>query len=244
MSLTSLDTFITTTHTPHPHSYFKDVSDVSSILAALFFILALHGLSKHETAARGNAFGIVAMTISVVASLFDPGFDHLFAFLIALVPGSVLGYFLATRVIMTAMPQLVALCHSFVGLAAVLVSVSSALTVDQHSYLDSPFVHRVEIFVGAFIGSVTVTGSLVAAGKLHELIRSSAFILGGKNEFRHGFNLSIVIISLCLGYRYAAHLDPFSTSIDELLVMIVFSGVLVSAVFDYFWRHILFFFMD
>ena len=204
----------------------RDLSDVTYILASLFFILSLSGLSKHETATRGNMYGVVAMALAMVVTLFDPAFGHPLAFALALAPGFALGAFLALRVQMTSMPQLVALLHSFVGMAAVLVGVANAVSDEPGRYMASPLLHKIEIFLGVFIGSVTVTGSLVAAGKLHELLRSAPLVLGGRNVVRHGFNITIVLLCLLLGWRYCDDLDSYRTGMEELLAMVVLAGAL------------------
>lgn len=217
------------------HHLTADLSDVSFILAALFFILALAGLSKHETATRGNVYGIIAMIISVAVTLFDRSFDHSILFILCLAAGCAVGAMLAVRVEMTAMPQLVALLHSFVGLAAVLVSVSNAFNLAHEArqqahkevqYVNSPFIHRIEVFVGAFIGSVTVTGSIVAAGKLQELLRSAPLIIGGHGWIRHTFNLAIVGACIFLGAEYCSEEGTNNNSIKELIIMICLAGVL------------------
>ena len=256
-------------HAMTTRSAVRDLSDVTYILAALFFILSLSGLSKHETATRGNIYGgqlrtphsltpplaraaacgmmgadhslllccpcvcvcvcvsaVVAMTLSIVVTLFDPAFGHPLAFAAALAPGFAIGTFLALRVQMTSMPQLVALLHSFVGVAAVLVGVANAVSDEPGRYNASPLLHKIEIFLGVFIGSVTVTGSLVAAGKLHELLRSAPLILGGSSTFRHGFNLSILVLCALLGWRYCDDLDSYTAGLEELLAMVVLAGVL------------------
>jgi len=210
----------------HAHNYVRDLSDVTYILAALFFILSLSGLSKHETATRGNIYGVIAMILSVSVTFFDPLFGHPWLFFLALTPGALLGAFLALRVQMTSMPQLVALLHSFVGIAAVLVGVANAVNDEVDKYKASPLLHKIEIFLVVFIGAVTVTGSLVAAGKLHEWLRSAPLILGGSSSVRHAFNITILVLCALLGWRYCDSVDSYSTGLYELLAMIVLAGVL------------------
>lgn len=210
----------------HPHNYVRDLSDVTYILAALFFILSLSGLSKHETATRGNMYGVIAMFLSVSVTFFDPLFGHPGLFFLALTPGALLGAFLALRVQMTSMPQLVALLHSFVGIAAVLVGVANAVHSETSKYNATPLLHKIEIFVGVFIGSVTVTGSLVAAGKLHEWLRSAPLILGGSSTVRHAFNITILALCALLGWRYCDSVDSYNAGLYELCAMVVLAGVL------------------
>ena len=166
------------------------------------------------------------MVLSVSVTLFDPLFGHPLLFFLALTPGALLGAFLALRVQMTSMPQLVALLHSFVGIAAVLVGVANAVSDEVDKYNASPLLHKIEIFLGVFIGAVTVTGSLVAAGKLHELLRSSPLILGGSSTARHAFNITILVLCALLGWRYCGSVDSYTDGLFELLAMIALAGVL------------------
>ena len=207
----------------------SDLSDVTYILASLFFILSLSGLSKHETATRGNLYGVVAMVMSVAVTWFDPLFGHPVAFLLALLPGFAVGAFLALRVQMTSMPQLVALLHSFVGVAAVLVGVANAVgneIAHNNRFLAPTLLHKIEVFVGVFIGAVTVTGSLVAAGKLHEWLRSAPLVLGGRAWVRHGFNIALVTMCVALGWMYCGHEEEYEKGLTELTAMIALAGVL------------------
>ncbi|MBO4329708.1 MAG: NAD(P)(+) transhydrogenase (Re/Si-specific) subunit beta, partial [Rhodocyclaceae bacterium] len=133
------------------------------IVAALFFIISLVGLSKQETARYGNLFGMIGMGLALVASIgsVQPnGWVYIF---VAMAIGSGIGAFFARKVEMTQMPELVAILHSFVGLAAVLVGLNSYADSGQH-VLDPAMhtVHLVEVFLGVFIGAVTFTGSVVA----------------------------------------------------------------------------------
>ena len=164
------------------------------ILAALLFILALAGLSKHETARRGNAFGMAGMALAVVATLLlvldyltadsGPGLIvdktpivvGLVIIGVAGTVGAVIGIRLARGVEMTGMPELIAMMHSFVGLAAVLVGYNTFIEVAAaHSSvgLESDAVHNAEVFLGVFIGAVTFTGSIVAYLKLSGRMKSA-----------------------------------------------------------------------
>jgi len=181
------------------------------ILAALLFILALAGLSKHETARRGNAFGMVGMALALVATLLlvldqltddlvvdkTPIVVGLVIIAVAGSVGAVIGIRLARGVEMTGMPQLIAMMHSFVGLAAVLVGYNTFIEVAAaHSEvgLESDAVHNAEVFLGVFIGAVTFTGSVVANLKLSARMRSAPLVLPG----RHLLNLAILVTSALL----------------------------------------------
>ncbi|BBY58636.1 Re/Si-specific NAD(P)(+) transhydrogenase subunit beta [Mycolicibacterium sarraceniae] len=170
------------------------------VIAALLFILALAGLSKHETSRAGNTFGIAGMAVALVATIalalarqIEPlGLGLLVG---AMAIGAAIGLWRARVVEMTGMPELIALLHSFVGLAAVLVGWNGYLHVEHHlagseaALLDSQGmlgIHSAEVFIGVFIGAVTFTGSIVANLKLSARITSSPLMLPGKNFLNVG----------------------------------------------------------
>ncbi len=142
------------------------IQTAAYIAAAVLFILSLGGLSGQESAKRAVWYGITGMIIAIAATVFSAqvGVSSLLAGL--LIVGAIIGAVLARRVEMTAMPQLVAALHSFVGLAAVFIGLDSALTPDSFGSLAERSIHEVEIFLGVFIGAVTFTGSIIAYGKL------------------------------------------------------------------------------
>src|SRR5687768_16938283 len=136
----------------------ETVVSVAYLLAGVLFILSLAGLSAQATAGRGNVYGITGMIIAVVVTAFGP-WPIDFVMLAAIVTvGVVVGAILAWRVEMTAMPQLVAVLHSFVGLAAVLVGISGTLSPHVALTGIERQIHDAETFLGVFIGSVTFTG--------------------------------------------------------------------------------------
>ena len=170
------------------------------IVAALLFILALAGLSKHESARAGNTFGIAGMAIALVATIALAavnGIDGwgLGLLMAATVVGAAIGLQRARSVEMTGMPELIALLHSFVGLAAVLVGWNGYLHVEAHldggeaqrlESLGTLGIHHGEVFIGVFIGGVTFTGSIVAFLKLSARMKSSPLMLPGKNLLNLG----------------------------------------------------------
>ena len=171
---------------------------VSYIGAAILFILSLGGLSQQETARRGNIFGVIGMVIAIVATIVGiqtSGYAVLFP---AMIVGALIGVFVASRVEMTQMPQLVAMLHSFVGLAAVLVGVASFLDPGAHFEGTEKTIHEVEIFLGVFIGAITFTGSIVAFGKLQGTISGKPLMLPA----RHWLNLVAILASVWLGYAF------------------------------------------
>jgi NAD(P) transhydrogenase subunit beta len=180
------------------------------IVAALLFILALAGLSKHESARMGNRYGIIGMTIALVITIIaatwgvdglgeandrnGSGLGGLALIAAAMAIGAVIGIWRARRVEMTGMPELIAMLHSFVGLAAVLVGWNS-------SYEENvPYagIHDAEVFVGVFIGAVTFTGSIVAYLKLSAKINSAPMMLPAHNAV----NLGIILVSIGMTVAY------------------------------------------
>ena len=148
------------------------------LVAGVLFVLSLSGLSRQETAKRGNIFGIIGMTIAIAATLLS-GITNFVWLIPLMVVGAFIGMVLAKRVEMTSMPELVAMLHSFVGLAAVLVGLASYLKQDYGA--DDKMVHEIEILLGVFIGGVTFTGSIIAFGKLRGSIGSKPLLLPGRH---------------------------------------------------------------
>ena len=167
----------------------------SYLFASILFILSLGGLSSQESAKKGVFYGILGMLIAVVSTVLGEGVEGYTYILAAIAVASIIGIMLARKVEMTSMPELVAILHSFVGLAAVLVGFGSYLDPITQTLTGSEHViHLVEIFIGVFIGSITFTGSVVAWGKLRGTIRSKALVYPG----RHIVNLSLLIACIVL----------------------------------------------
>ncbi|KOC99412.1 pyridine nucleotide transhydrogenase [Vibrio parahaemolyticus] len=164
------------------------------IVAALFFIMSLAGLSKQESARNGNYYGIAGMAIALIATIFSPDAQGFGWIIIAMAIGGAIGIFYAKKVEMTEMPELVAILHSFVGLAAVLVGYNSYLDAPEAATHAEHVIHLVEVFLGVFIGAVTFTGSIVAFGKLRGVISSSPLNLPHK----HKMNLAAIVVSTLL----------------------------------------------
>jgi len=168
------------------------------IIAAIMFILSLAGLSKQETARNGNKFGVAGMAIALIATILNADVQSMVYILIAMLIGGLIGVRLAVKVKMTEMPELVAALHSFVGLAAVLVGYNSFIKIyiDGHADVSKAFlnIELTEIFLGVLIGAITFTGSIVAYGKLHGIIKAKALSLPHK----HKLNLLALIASVVL----------------------------------------------
>src|SRR5512136_1270176 len=180
----------------------SSLSTVSYLGATILFILCLGGLSNPETSRRGNLYGIVGMTIAVLATIFGPqvtagGLPYILA---AMVVGAGVGLYAARVVKMTQMPELVALMHSLVGLAAMLVgyanfidpAVSVGMTPAEKS------IHEIEMYVGVLIGAVTFSGSVIAFGKLSAKISGKPMLLPA----RHWINLAGLLLVIYCGYAF------------------------------------------
>jgi NAD(P) transhydrogenase subunit beta len=203
------------------------------IVAALLFIFSLSGLSKQQTAEAGNWYGIAGMTIALIATIADPRVDNVIIIIIAMIIGSVIGLRLAKKVEMTEMPELVAILHSFVGLAAVLVGVNSyfemgtshGITLTDELEM-AKNIHLVEVFLGVFIGAVTFTGSVVAFGKLRGVINSAALML----PHRHKMNLAAGIVSFLLMVSFVKAGGSDSALYIMTAIALVFGWHLVASI--------------
>ena len=195
----------------------QTILTVSYLLASMLFILSLGGLSTQETARRGNLYGAVGILIAVIVTSFSPVVKDFSLLMPAVVVGTIIGAMLAARVAMTSMPELVAVLHSFVGLAAVLVGIGNFLQAPHgiggsHEIAAGAMtvIHDVEIFVGVFIGAVTLSGSIMAFGKLRGSISGNPLMLPG----RHWLNLSMMLATLWLGFLFvrsaSTGVDPFA----------------------------------
>ncbi|MCB9597344.1 MAG: NAD(P)(+) transhydrogenase (Re/Si-specific) subunit beta [Sandaracinaceae bacterium] len=174
---------------------------VAYLIAGVLFIRSLGGLSKQETARRGNLFGFVGMAIAMAATAFHPRVDAYLVIGACLVVGGGIGAVVANRVAMTQMPELVAILHSFVGLAAVLVGISSYLAPAEELEGVEQLIHLVEIWAGVAIGAITFTGSIVAWAKLRGTLSGRPLLLPG----RHALNGLVAIAIVGMGVYFAQH---------------------------------------
>ena len=196
----------------------SSLATVCYIGATILFILSLGGLSHPETARRGNFFGIVGMTIAVLATILGPrvtsaGVPWIIG---ALVVGGSVGLYAAKKVQMTQMPELVALMHSLVGLAACLVGFASYVDTSVQFTGAEKAIHEVEIYIGILIGAVTFSGSIIAFGKLSGKIGGKPLLLPG----RHWLNLAGLLIVIWFG-RMFVQSESISGGMFALLVMTV-----------------------
>lgn len=209
---------------------------VAYLASSILFILSLGGLSAHDTAKRGNLFGMIGMLIAVsvttlaAGGLFGPdyatdlGLHGYLILALAMVPGLAIGIGLASKVAMKSMPELVALLHSFVGLAAVLVGVSihldSGIGHEIEVASGERAIHQLEIFLDVFIGSFTFTGSVAAFVKLRGLVSGAPLMLPG----RHWTTFSLIGFCAILGFFYVGHAE--GQGLATLLLMMCVSFVI------------------
>ena len=176
----------------------EQISKAAYLGSIVLFVLALGGLSHPETARRGNLYGILGMVVALLATLVFISGNY--ALLVGgLVTGGALGFVLAKRVQMTQMPELVAILHSLVGLAAALVGFATFLDVEGHNYQGAEkTIHDVEVYLGILIGAVTFSGSVIAFGKLSGKIGGKPLLLPA----RHFLNLVLLVVSVVLGVMF------------------------------------------
>ena len=196
------------------------LATVSYIGATILFILCLGGLSNQETARRGNLYGMIGMTIAVLATVFGPrvmaaGFPWIIG---TMVVGAGIGIYLARTVKMTQMPELVAFMHSMVGLAACLVGFASYIDTSITFTGAEKAIHEIEIYVGILIGAITFSGSVIAFGKLSGKIGGKPMLLPG----RHMINLIGLLIVIYYGYAFL-QAGTHAQGMVPLIVMTVIS---------------------
>jgi NAD(P) transhydrogenase subunit beta len=199
----------------------ESLATVSYLGATILFILCLGGLSNPETSRRGNLYGIIGMSIAVLATVFGPhvGGSAGYAWIIAaMVVGASIGIYAARTVQMTQMPELVALMHSMVGLAAMLVGFANYIDPGASAHMSGAekSIHEVEIYLGILIGAVTFSGSVIAFGKLSGKISGNPLLLPA----RHWINLAGLLVVIYFGREFL-HAHSVSEGMTPLIVMTV-----------------------
>lgn len=189
------------------------ISTASYLLASVLFILSLGGLSNQETSRRGNAFGVIGMSLALAIAILNPSVTAYGFLIAAILVGGGIGTVLAQRVQLTKMPELVAILHSFVGLAAVLVGYNNVIDAHQMTGAEK-IIHDVEVYLGILIGAVTFSGSIIAFGKLNGMISGKPLMLPA----RHWMNLMLGLICVCLGYWFLTTPDH-NEAMTALLTM-------------------------
>jgi H+-translocating NAD(P) transhydrogenase subunit beta len=198
----------------------ESLATVSYIGATILFILSLGGLSNPESSRRGNLYGMIGMTVAVLATVFGPrvtmaGIPWIIG---CMVVGGSIGLYAARTVRMTQMPELVALMHSLVGLAAMLVGFANYIDPAASSHLagSEKTIHEIEIYIGILIGAVTFSGSIIAFGKLSGKIGGKPLLLPA----RHWLNLVGLLVVIYFGREFL-HAGSVSDGMTALIVMTV-----------------------
>jgi NAD(P) transhydrogenase subunit beta len=172
-----------------------NITAISYLISSVLFILALRGLSSPTTSRQGNTFGMIGMLLAVITTFLIPDFKPVFSLIIAaIVGGAIIGVIAAKQVQMTKMPELVALMHSFVGLSAVLIAIAAVFNPAQ----DHTGAQKIELFIGAFIGAITFTASVIAFGKLSGKVSGKSVTFSGQ----HLLNLILAISMVGAGVAY------------------------------------------
>ncbi len=171
---------------------------MSYIVATILFILSLSGLSNQESARRGNYYGMLGMAIAIIATALSGSVTAYQILFGAVLVGGCIGAFAAAKIHMTQMPELVAIMHSLVGMAAVLVGYANFMDSSIHIGGVEKIIHEIEIYAGILIGAITFSGSVIAFGKLSEKITGKPLLLPG----RHWLNLALVIGVIVLGFTF------------------------------------------
>ena len=189
---------------------------VSYIIATILFILALGGLSNQETARRGNWYGIIGMGIALIATILGIVEQHYEYLIVALLVGGTIGLIAARRVQMTQMPELVAILHSLVGVAAVAVGFANFMDPDRLSHFAGVelTIHDIETYIGVLIGAVTFSGSVIAFGKLSGRMSGSPLTIPG----RHWLNLGLLIAAFWFGYQFVVQ-SAAGGGMEPLIIM-------------------------
>ena len=193
---------------------------VSYIAATVLFILALGGLSNQETARRGNWYGIIGMSIALLATILGVVTQHHALLLGALLIGGSIGLILASRIQMTQMPELVAILHSLVGIAAVAVGFANFMDPVAHFEGVDLTIHDIETYLGILIGAVTFSGSVIAFGKLSGRMSGKPLTIPG----RHWFNLALLIGAIWFGREFVIQ-SAAGGGMEPLIIMTVIALV-------------------
>ncbi len=190
---------------------------MSYIVATILFIFSLSGLSNQETARRGNYYGMLGMAIAIIATALSASVTSYAILVIALLIGGAIGARAALKVEMTQMPELVAIMHSLVGMAAVLVGYANFMDSSLSLSGVEKNIHEVEIYIGILIGAVTFSGSVIAFGKLSERISGKPMLLPG----RHWLNLGLLVGAIFLGRLFLQQAETGGGTFPLLLMTLI-----------------------
>ncbi len=190
---------------------------MSYVVASFLFILSLSGLSNQETARKGNYYGMAGMAIAIFATIFSDQVDSYIILIIALTIGGFIGTKAALKIEMTQMPELVAIMHSLVGMAAVLVGYANFLDHSNGLLGVEKTIHEVEIYIGIFIGAVTFSGSVIAFGKLCGKLDGKPVLLPA----RHWLNLTLLILTIWLGNVFLSAAESGGGSVALIFMTLI-----------------------
>jgi NAD(P) transhydrogenase subunit beta len=204
---------------------------MSYIVATILFILSLSGLSNQETARKGNYYGMLGMAIAIIATTLSASVNTYVVLIIAILIGGSIGVRAASKVAMTQMPELVAIMHSLVGMAAVLVGYANFMDNTVQIEGVERTIHELEIYLGILIGAVTFSGSVIAFCKLSERISGKPLLLPA----RHLFNLGLLIASIVLGWMFLHALEttggsPLIPLVMMTIIALIFGVHMVMAI--------------
>jgi len=210
----------------------KEIQTAAYLFACILFILSLSGLSSQQSAKRGVIYGIVGMIIAIIATVLGQGVEGHIYIIGAITIASLIGIMVARKVEMTAMPQLVAILHSFVGLAAVLVGFGSYFDPHTQNLTGTEhLIHLVEVFAGVFIGAITFTGSIIAWGKLDGKVPSKPWNFKGLQTMNLLLLLACIVMGVLFckaegtdGLLYLTIMTLISSFIGVVLVMAIGGG--------------------
>lgn len=207
----------------------QGVMTAAYIGSSILFILALGGLSSQETSKRGNYYGMAGMLLALVATVLGVVTGNYMILVVAMAAGALVGLILASKVQMTQMPELVAILHSMVGLAAVLVGYATFLDHSHAFHGAEKTIHDIEIYLGILIGALTFSGSVIAYLKLSAKIGGKPLQLPG----RHFFNLALGVAAVVVGYMFvtqSAAGDGINPLIIMTLIALIFGIHMVMAI--------------
>jgi NAD(P) transhydrogenase subunit beta len=202
---------------------------VAYLAAAILFILALGGLKNNQSARRGNIYGMIGMTIAVLVTISAFVTQNHNILIVVMVIGGVSGFALSRRVKMTQMPELVAILHSLVGLAAVLIGFANFLDTSVHLTGVEKTIHEIEIFLGICIGALTFTGSVIAYGKLSGLLGGRPLMLPARHWLNLGMFIGVIVVGV-LFVGSESHAEAFILLMVMTIIASMFGMHMVAAI--------------
>ena len=199
----------------------ENLTAISYLISAIFFILALKGLSHPESARNGNVMGIIGMIIAVITTLFNPNVLSYEMIILGILIGGGIGTFIALKIEMTALPQLVAAFHSLVGLAAVFVATSAFYSPESYGIVSESgqifSASLVEMSIGVAIGAITFTGSIIAFLKLQGLVSGAPTTFFGQHFVNLLIFISLIVLTVMFTIQSSTDIFWFIVGLSLLL---------------------------